>query len=63
MPPSMPLHEVIQLRQSVAMLQPGALTQLDREQVLRLIHEVEELRGDLTHLRSGLRGLLDAGPG
>ncbi len=59
----MPLHEVVQLRQSVAMLQPGALTQLDREQVLRLIHEVEELRGDLAHLRSGLRGLLDVGPG
>lgn len=59
MPPAMPFHEVIQLRQSVAMLQPGALTQLNREQVLRLVHEVEELKGELDRLRAGLRELLE----
>ncbi len=56
---ALPFHEVIQLRQSVAMLQPGALTTLTREQVLQLVAEIEQLRADLTGLRDSLRSPLD----
>ncbi len=52
-------HEIARIRQTVAMLQPGADTQLRREDVLRLVAEINRLQNDLVTLTTGLRTLLD----
>jgi hypothetical protein len=57
--PAIAQHEVAQLRQTVAMLQPGSMATIRREEVLRLVAEVQRLQNDLTDLTSGLRTLLD----
>ncbi len=57
--PSIAQHEVAQIRQTVAMLQPGSMANVRREEVLRLVAEVQRLQNDLTDLTSGLRHLLD----
>jgi len=56
--PAIAQHEVAQIRQTVAMLQPGSMASMRREEVLRLVAEVQRLQNDLTHLTSGLRTLL-----
>ena len=55
----MPAHEIAQIRQTVAMLQPGTETQLSREDVLRMVAEINRLQNDLVSLTTGLRTLLD----
>jgi hypothetical protein len=55
-----PAHEVAQIRQTVAMLQPGADTQLQREDVLRMVAEINRLQNELVTLTTGLRTLLNA---
>lgn len=55
----MPAHEIAQIRQTVAMLQPGTDTQLSRENVLRMVAEINRLQNDLVSLTTGLRTLLD----
>ena len=55
----MAAHEIAQIRQTVAMLQPGSDTTLQREEVLRMVAEINRLQGDLVHLTTGLRTLLD----
>lgn len=52
-------HEIAQIRQTVAMLQPGADTRLPREDVLRMVAEITRLQRDLVRLTTGLRNLLD----
>ncbi|MCB0991204.1 MAG: hypothetical protein R2770_18545 [Acidimicrobiales bacterium] len=52
-------HEIAQLRQTVAMLQPGSNASVRREDILRLVAEVQRLQNDLNGLTSGLRTLLD----
>lgn len=52
-------HEIAQIRQTVAMLQPGAETSLPREDVLRMVSEIKRLQQDLVTLTTGLRTLLD----
>ena len=56
-------HEVAQIRQTVAMLQPGSMASVRREEVLRLVAEVHRLQDDLNDLTTGLRALLErSGP-
>ena len=50
-------EEVEQLCGSIAMLQPGAAA-MDREDAMRLLAELGEVRARLDHLRRGLRALL-----
>lgn len=56
-------HEIAQIRQTVAMLQPGSDTRVAREDVLRMIAEIGRLHGDLARLTEGLRELLDSTSG
>lgn len=56
-PPVRPREELERLRRSVVMLQPGSLA-MSREDVLGLLHELGEVRGQLNRLREGLRALL-----
>jgi len=51
-------HEIAQIRQTVAMLQPGSDIQLPREDVLRMVSEINRLQRDLVNLTGGLRSLL-----
>ena len=46
-----------QLRRSIAMLQPGSLA-MKREDAMRLLSELGEVRGRLDQLRHGLLALL-----
>jgi len=55
-------HEIAQIRQTVAMLQPGSETRLPREDVLRMISQINRLERDLMSLTNGLRTLLDQTP-
>jgi len=55
-------HEIAQIRQTVAMLQPGSKTRLPREDVLRMVSEINRLQHDLMSLTNGLRTLLDQAP-
>ena len=50
-------EEIEQLRRSIAMLQPGALA-MKREDAMRLLGELGEVRGRLDRLCNGLRALL-----
>jgi len=52
-------HEVAQIRQTAAMLEPGSRTQLPREDVLRMVSEISRLQRDLLNLTTGLQTLLD----
>jgi len=55
-------HEIAQIRQTVAMLQPGSTTRLPREDVLRMVAEINRLQRDLMSLTNGLQTLLDKTP-
>lgn len=55
-------HEIAQIRQTVAMLQPGSKTRLPREDVLRMVAEINRLQRDLMSLTNGLQTLLDKTP-
>jgi hypothetical protein len=52
-------EEIEQLRRSIAMLGPGA-SAMTREDAMRLVGELGEVRGRLDRLCDGLRSLLDA---
>jgi hypothetical protein len=49
--------ELESLRCSLAMLRPGAPA-LDREEAMRLVHELQDLERELRTLRQGLEQLL-----
>jgi hypothetical protein len=51
--------EIENLRRSLAMLQPGAVAGLRREEAMTLIEEVQGLQRRLEHLRNELRRLID----
>ena len=57
-PPGRPKEEIEQLRRSIAMLQPGALA-MKREDAMRLLSELGEVRGRLDGLCDGMRALLN----
>jgi hypothetical protein len=50
-------EEVEQLRRSIAMLQPGSAA-MNREDAMRLLAELGDVRARLDRLRHGLRALL-----
>ena len=56
--PHLAREEIEQLRRSIAMLQPGSLA-MTREDALRLLSELGEVRGRLDRLCNGLRALLE----
>ena len=53
------LHEVENLRRSIAMLTPGQLSGLPREEALRLIGELQEVQRRLDALKLRLHELAD----
>ncbi len=57
--PRIAQHEIAQIRQTVAMLQPGSQASVQREEVLRLVAEVQRLQKDLNGLTTGLQALLN----
>ena len=56
-PPPLAREEIEQLRRSIAMLQPGSMA-MKREDAMRLLSELGEVRGRLDGLCDGLRALL-----
>lgn len=52
------LHELENMRRSLAMLEPGTKA-LDRKRAMSLIAEVQELEVRMRDLRRALRSLLD----
>jgi hypothetical protein len=52
-------HELENLRRSLAMLNPGATASLSREEAMRLVTDVADLRARLERLRVGLRQLVE----
>ena len=55
--PHLAREEIEQLRRSIAMLQPGSLA-MTREDAMRLLGELGEVRGRLDRLCDGLRPVL-----
>ncbi len=55
--PCLAKEEIEQLRRSIAMLQPGAMA-MKREDAVRLLGELGEVKGWLDRLCNGLRALL-----
>jgi hypothetical protein len=55
--PYLAREEIEQLRRSIAMLQPGSMA-MKREDAMRLLGELGEVRGRLDGLCDGLRVLL-----
>ena len=55
--PHLAREEIEQLRRSIAMLQPGSMA-MKREDAMRLLSELGEVRGRLDRLRDGLPALL-----
>ena len=55
--PHLAKEEIEQLRLSIAMLQPGSLA-MKREDAMRLLGELGEVKGRLDRLCKGLRALL-----
>jgi hypothetical protein len=53
------LHQLEQMRRSIAMLQPGAKAELSREDAMRLIAELQDVEGRLMRLKAGLQHLVD----
>ena len=58
--PGRPKEEIEQLRRSIAMLTPGAMA-MSREDAMRLLGELGEVRGRLDQVRDGLLALLEDG--
>jgi hypothetical protein len=56
------LHQLEQMRRSIAMLQPGTKAQLSREEAMRLISELQSLERQMRDLRLALRSVLDDRP-
>jgi predicted nucleic acid-binding Zn-ribbon protein len=54
-------YEIESLRRSLAMLQPGAMAGLRREEAMDLIEEVQGLQSRLEQLRMELRRLAEEG--
>jgi hypothetical protein len=54
-------YEIENLRRSVAMLQPHAVTGLKREEAISLIEELQGCQSRLEHLRGELRRLSEEG--
>lgn len=52
------LHQLEQMRRSIAMLQPGTKADLSREEAMRLIAEVQDLERRMRALRQALVGVL-----
>jgi hypothetical protein len=57
------LHQLEQMRRSIAMLEPGTKADLSREEAMRLIAELQDLERRMRGLREALVGVLDAAPG
>jgi hypothetical protein len=56
------LHQLEQMRRSIAMLQPGTKAQLSREEAMRLISELQDLERRMRDLRGALKGVLSEHP-
>lgn len=54
---SLPLHEIEQLRRSVAMLRPGEQA-LDRETALAVLYQLQRVSARVQRVEQGLEGLL-----
>jgi hypothetical protein len=54
-------YEMENLRRSLAMLQPGQVSGLRREEAITLIEEVQGLEQRLEHLKGELRRLVEDG--
>ena len=52
-------YEIESLRRSLAMLQPGAVAGLRREEAITLIEELQGVQSRLDQLRTELRRLVD----
>jgi hypothetical protein len=57
------LHQLEQMRRSIAMLQPGTKADLTREEAMRLIAELQDLERRMRALREALAGVFDGPPG
>ncbi len=55
-------HELENLRRSLAMLSPGQVSGLRREDALRLIEDIEQLQARLWNLRDRVRRALEDEP-
>ena len=53
------LHQLEQMRRSIAMLQPGTKADLSREDAMRLIAELQDVERRMRALREALTGVLD----
>jgi hypothetical protein len=53
------LHEVENLRRSIAMLSPGTTTALGREDAMKLLEELGEVQSRLEGLKRDVRRLAD----
>jgi hypothetical protein len=56
--PYLAREEIERMRRSIAMLQPGSLA-MKREDAMRLLSDLGEVRGRLDGLCNGLRALLE----
>jgi hypothetical protein len=54
------LHQLEQMRRSIAMLQPGTKANLTREEAMRLIAELQDLERRMRALREALAGVSDS---
>jgi len=54
-----PAEHLAILRRSLAMLTNGQMARLKKEQALKLVQELEDVRARLDHVRAELRRLAD----